>query len=107
MTISPVPRLRGRAGQKQRQRRLDRTNGLCERCAEEGITRLAKVVNHKVPLIHGGPDTDENTENLCKRHDDEATAKQFGFKAPIEAKGIGRNGRPTSPDHAWNRGTKC
>ena len=73
-------RLRGRAGVEQRKRRLARTNGLCERCLEEGRTRIATVVNHKVPLIHGGSDEDENTENLCRPHDIKATAKQFGFK---------------------------
>ena len=71
-------RVRGRAGQVARARRFARTDGLCERCLEEERSVLATVVNHKIPLAHGGPDTDENTENLCKRHDDEATAAQFG-----------------------------
>jgi predicted restriction endonuclease len=35
-------------------------------------------VNHIVPLAHGGPDTDDNTENLCAEHDAIVTAKQFG-----------------------------
>ncbi len=96
-------RVRGRAGQVARARRMARTHGLCERCLEEGRSVLATVVNHKTPLAHGGPDTDENTENLCKRHDDEATAAQFGKAQPIEGKGIGADGRPTSPDHPWNR----
>jgi 5-methylcytosine-specific restriction enzyme A len=73
-------RLRGRRGVEQRLRRLRRTHGLCEECLEEGRVEVAVVVNHKVPLIQGGSDDDENTENLCKRHDDIATAKQFGFK---------------------------
>ncbi len=105
-------RLRGRAGQKQRQRRLDRTDGLCERCAGMGrwINRglghvtLATRVNHIVPLVQGGPDTDENTENLCRPCDIVVTAEQFKFAAPVEARGVGRDGRPTSPDHPWNRG---
>jgi 5-methylcytosine-specific restriction protein A len=75
-----VERLRGRAGQAQRKRRLARTGGLCEHCLKEGRAVPATVVNHKVPLIHDGPDTDENTENLCRPHDLEVTAKQFGFK---------------------------
>jgi 5-methylcytosine-specific restriction protein A len=87
-----VERLRGRAGQAQRQRRLQRTNGLCEECLKEGIVRIATIVNHKIPLIHGGSDDDDNTENLCKRHDDIATAKQFGFKQKQE---IGEDGWPT------------
>ncbi len=99
----PDRRLRGRAGQKQRARRLARTDGLCELCEAEGLTTLATVVNHKVPLARGGEDVDSNTENLCDRHDAIVTAEQFGKREKVEAKGIGRDGRPTSADHPWNR----
>lgn len=100
----PDDRIRGTTGQKLRQRRLARTNGLCEHCLTEGVTTLATVVNHKLPLAHGGLDVDENTENLCGRHDAIVTAAQFGKAQPVKAKGIGRDGRPTSADHPWNRG---
>jgi 5-methylcytosine-specific restriction protein A len=96
-------RVRGRAGQRIRKRRLSRTNGLCEACLEEGRTTVATVVNHKIPLARGGDDVDENTENLCARHDELVTAQQFGMQAPIEARGVNIAGRPTSADHAWNR----
>jgi 5-methylcytosine-specific restriction protein A len=86
-----------------RQRRLARSNGLCEMCSDEGLVTLATVVNHKLPLAQGGEDVDENTENLCDRHDAIVTAKQFNRAEPIEGKGIGRDGRPTSADHPWNR----
>ena len=72
-------------------------------CEDEGIVEAATVVNHKVPLVQGGSDEDENTENLCARHDRIVTARQFGQAEPIEARGIGRSGRPTSPAHPWNR----
>lgn len=98
----PDLRKRGRAGQRDRKRRLERTGGLCEACLDEGRTELATVVNHKIPLAHGGPDVDENTENLCDRHDAIATAKQFGKAEPIQARGVAVSGRPTSPDHPWN-----
>jgi len=98
-----VERLRGRAGVAQRRRRLDRTDGLCEHCRAKGIVRLATVVNHIKPLAHGGSDDDDNTENLCDECDREVTARQFGYREPIKGKGIGRSGRPTSPDHPWNR----
>jgi 5-methylcytosine-specific restriction protein A len=97
-----VKRKRGRAGQRQRQRRLERTSGLCELCLDRGRTRLATVVNHKTPLAFGGSDEDHNTENLCAECDAEVTAQQFGHHAPAPARGIGRSGRPTSPDHPWN-----
>ncbi|WP_422058626.1 HNH endonuclease [Sphingomonas sp.] len=109
LAAAPIERKRGRAGQAQRQRRLKRTNGLCERCL--GInrwagrtptnTRLAERVNHIVPLAHGGSDEDDNTENLCRPCDIEVTADQFGFD---QAEGRGRidqAGRPTHPDHPW------
>ncbi|WP_394658436.1 HNH endonuclease [uncultured Novosphingobium sp.] len=72
-------------------------------CDAEGLTTLATVVNHKVPLARGGDDSDANTENLCARHDAIVTAQQFGMAQPVEAKGVGRDGRPTSADHPWNR----
>lgn len=86
-----------------RARRLARTDGLCEMCDAEGLVTLATVVNHKVPLAHGGADVDANTENLCARHDAIVTSVQFDRAEPVKAKGIGRDGRPTSADHPWNR----
>ncbi|HEY0116277.1 MAG TPA: HNH endonuclease [Allosphingosinicella sp.] len=82
---------------------MARTNGLCEMCLAEGRTALATIVNHKIPLAQGGDDVDENTENLCDRHDAEVTALQFGRAAAVEARGVDAGGRPTSADHAWNR----
>lgn len=96
-------RIRGRAGQKARARRLARTDGLCERCDERGIVRLATVVDHTIPLAKGGEDVDENTRNLCDPCHDEVTAEQFDHAAPVKARGVGRDGRPTDPDHPWNR----
>lgn len=81
-------RLRGRAGVKQRERRLRRTNYLCEHCTAEGKVMIATVVNHKTPLAHGGTDDDSNTENLCRQHDLEVTAEQFGYKKPKQPIGV-------------------
>lgn len=98
----PDNRIRGREGQRLRARRLARTAGLCEHCEAEGLVTLATVVNHKVPLARGGLDVDDNTENLCARHDAIVTAAQFGKRNP-EERGVGRDGRPTGADHPWNR----
>lgn len=84
-------RIRGRKGQEQRARRMQRTNGLCERCDAKGKTRAASVVDHVVPLAHGGDDTDENTRNLCKTCHDEVTAEQFGHRRKVA---IGADGWP-------------
>ena len=96
-------RIRGRAGQKARARRLARTDGLCERCLETETVRLATVVDHVLPLALGGDDVDSNTRNLCDPCHAIVTAEQFNRASPVEARGVGRDGRPISPDHPWNR----
>lgn len=98
-----VERLRGRAGQRQRLRRLQRTAGLCELCRDGGTTREATVVDHVVPLALGGTDDDSNTRNLCAEHHREVTVEQFGQQVAWGARGVARSGRPISRDHAWNR----
>lgn len=95
-------RKRGRAGQRDRRRRLERSSGLCERCLERGLTTLARRVDHTLPLAHGGLDVDGNTRNLCRPCDIEVTAEQFGHDTPQHC-GIGSDGRPTSAGHLWNR----
>jgi 5-methylcytosine-specific restriction enzyme A len=95
-----VERLRGRAGQRQRKRRLARTNGLCERCLDRGFSRTADVVDHIKPLAKGGSDQDSNTRNLCDDCHDAVTAEQFGFASA--EKGVDVNGRPTLANHPWN-----
>lgn len=69
----------------------------------EGRTREARVVDHIVPLAHGGTDSDENTRNLCDPHHRLVTVEQFGFAASTIARGVDQAGRPTGRDHAWNR----
>lgn len=72
-----VGRITGRRGQKLRDRRLKRSNYLCEDCLTEGKVREATIVDHIVPLSLGGRDVDENTRNLCAEHDKIRTAEQF------------------------------
>lgn len=93
-------RLRGRAGAAQRIRRLRRTSYLCEMCQAVGRVILADVVDHIVPLAHGGKDTDDNTRNLCNAHHAQVTAEQFGHGYHH---GSDVDGRPKDPDHPWNR----
>jgi 5-methylcytosine-specific restriction protein A len=84
-------RLRGRAGQAQRIRRLKRTHGLCEDCITQGRVEVATVVDHIIPLALGGTDEDSNTRNLCKLHHETRTAEQFGHRAKVI---IGNDGWP-------------
>lgn len=71
-------RLRGRAGQAQRRRRLD-AEPLCRICLTRGVTRASVVPDHIKPLAHGGTDVDSNIRCLCKPCHDEVTAEQFGL----------------------------
>ena len=86
-----VERLRGRAAVAQRKRRMHRTHGLCEDCLPHRIT-AASVVDHIVPLAHGGSDDDENTRNLCNPCHARRTAEQFGHKPKLD---IGADGWPS------------
>ena len=67
-------RIQGRKGQALRQRRLKRSNYLCEDCRKRGITKLADVVDHIKPLSMGGEDVDENCQALCHDCHDLKTA---------------------------------
>lgn len=95
-------RIRGRAGQRLRLRRLQRTNGLCELCLAAALTREATRVDHIKPLALGGDDVDDNTRNLCEAHHREVTVEQFGQQVAAGRRGIDADGRPTSADHPWN-----
>ena len=93
-------RLRGRPGQRQRLRRLRRSNGLGERCQKAGRIEAATEVNHIIPLALGGEDVDENTENLCTPCHRTVTAEQFGHRLF----GCDESGLPTDPRHPWRAG---
>ncbi len=74
-----TPRLRGRAGVRQRKRRLA-AEPLCRDCLAAGVVRAADVIDHEHPLALGGHDTDDNTRALCTDHHRERTAEQFGHR---------------------------
>jgi len=107
-----VERLRGRAGQAQRLRRLEAHGVHCVRCGCLGVWFVREVtaalpllqVNHKLALAQGGTDTDDNTEVICEPCHKAETADQFG---KVQSKGLGgcdASGMPTAPLHPWNRG---
>lgn len=71
-------------------------------CLTAGRVVPATVVNHIVPLAHGGSDHDDNTENLCREHDLEVTARQFGHDSTAGKRGVDASGRPIGRDHPWS-----
>ncbi len=50
---------------KQRERILERDNGLCQVCLKRGVLTAAKQVDHVVPKAEGGSDLDENLQSIC------------------------------------------
>lgn len=72
-------RLRGRAGQEQRLRRL-MAEPLCRDCRDRGLVVPATVPDHIVPLAKGGTDTDDNIRCLCDPCHRKRTAEQFGHQ---------------------------
>ena len=78
------PRLRGRAGMKQRARRLQ-AEPLCRDCAAAGRVTPSYTPDHIIPLTNGGPDTDDNIRCLCKPCHEARTAEQFGFRKVVGA----------------------
>ena len=102
--LRKVERLRGRAGQKQRLRRLRRTNGLCEMCSVLNRITEATRVDHIQPLDLGGSDEDSNTRNLCQPHHLEVTAEQFEHQRQARLGGCDSDGIPLDPNHPWRIG---
>lgn len=64
-TPGATPRMRGRRGMQRRERWL-REHPLCAQCARSGITAMATVPDHIVPLSKGGADIDSNLQSLCR-----------------------------------------
>jgi len=89
--MQPGVRIRGRKHGIIRKRRMARTNWLCEDCKAKGRIKTADVVDHIVPLAHGGQDVDENTRNLCDDCHLIRTAEQFGRTRKVA---IGEDGWP-------------
>lgn len=73
-----VKRIRGRRHQAIRQAFL-RAHPLCKHCEERGIIREATDVDHIKPITHGGTETDDNRQSLCKECHRIKTAKDMGW----------------------------
>lgn len=62
-----TPRLRGRAGVEQRNRRFVMFPA-CVECKKLGRLRKTAEIDHVIPLSQGGSDTDDNVQGLCLEH---------------------------------------
>ena len=101
-TTSRQSRGYGAAHDKMRAHLL-RTVVLCEECTRQDRTTIGKIADHIKPLAQGGTGERSNYQLLCQ---DCSDAKTLAEKGAIgrPAGGVGRDGRPTSADHPWNRG---
>lgn len=46
---------------------LFRAKPLCAHCEPRGVTALAVIRDHIIPLAEGGEDVEENTQGLCAK----------------------------------------
>lgn len=86
-------RIRGRKLQRIRQRHFSQ-HPLCVRCEAKGRISAATQLDHKVALVNGGKDFDEDSSNaqgLCDDCHDEKTAEDLGHRQRVT---IGRDGWP-------------
>lgn len=103
MMAQRTERLRGRAGQEQRRRRLI-NEPLCRDCADQGRVTASTVPDHIKPLAKGGADTDDNIRCLCGPCHEVRTAEQFVHERRAALGACDATGLPTDPAHPWNRG---
>jgi 5-methylcytosine-specific restriction protein A len=76
-------RLRGRAGQRARAAVLAE-EPFCRVCLAEDKHVRAEVVDHIVPLSHGGGEELSNKQALCHHHHDEKSAEERARGAAID-----------------------
>ena len=75
----------------------------CQACHREGRTTLGTYADHIKPIAKGGTGERTNYQLLCKPCHDAKSLADKGVSATVLIKGVDRSGRPTSPDHPWNR----
>jgi 5-methylcytosine-specific restriction endonuclease McrA len=88
-TTLSAQRLRGRAAVNRRARWLQ-MHPLCEECDRAGRTTAATVPDHRIALVNGGPDTEDNLQSLCEECHRIKTAKDLGYRP-----------RPTIGNDGW------
>lgn len=59
-----MPRIKRDRSRSTRLRRL-RLYPVCAECDRRGLVKATTIIDHVVPLAHGGADTDENCQGLC------------------------------------------
>lgn len=83
-------RIRGRRLQLIRKAHFLR-HPLCVHCMAKGIVRAATQLDHKVALVNGGEDVEENRQGLCDACHDLKTKVDMGYR---QRAAIGLDGWP-------------
>lgn len=89
-------RTRGRLWQRIRACILHR-DPICVRCASADRVSESVIVDHIIPLAHGGTDHESNLRGLCIACHEAVTREQFGYR---EKKAFGVDGLPM--DGEWS-----
>lgn len=79
----------GWARQKANRQLIVSRGGVCEACRKSA----AVVVDHMLPLVHGGDDSDENKSVLCEPCHVLVTRDQFGYQGGGRPRRLRRPGK--------------
>ena len=104
-TTSRQSRGYGRAHEKMRERVLSE-EPLCRECLKHRRNTPTKIADHIVPKAEGGGDERANYQGLCEPCSDEKTAAEAARARGVTIglpNGVDAAGRPTDPNHPWNR----
>ncbi len=74
-SAQPPARIRGRKLQEMR-RRLFQRQPLCVECLKQGLTTIATIRDHIIPLAEGGRDDATNEQALCQGCSDTKTQRE-------------------------------
>ncbi len=81
---------------------LMRTVVLCEECTRNGRVARGEIADHIKPLTAGGTGARSNYQPLCRPCSDAKTLRDQGKHRRAHG-GCSIDGRPTDPNHPWNR----
>lgn len=90
-------RLQGRRA-VERRRRFLRRHPFCVQCLASGVVSAGEEVDHVVPILKGGADTEENMQTLCRECHEKKTRDDLGWRLGV---GSDLNGMPIDPAHPW------
>lgn len=89
-----VKRMRGRKLQG-RNKRLAQEQPFCARCLKQGRYRIGTQTDHKIALVNGGTDDEDNLQRLCDPCHEDKTQEDMG-RTPKKATGL--DGWPVDRD---------